>query len=282
MRRLVAASMLALLVACGGSDDDASTDDAAGAGGDGAGAGGSGAGGDGTGATGGAPSGGGCDATPGTHTGDGTFYAADGSGNCSFPASKNLDVAAMNDPEYAGSAVCGACAAVTGPKGSLTVRIVDRCPECKKGDLDLSAEAFAKIAEPKDGRVSISWKLVACDVSGPIVYHFKEGSNEWWTAVQIRNHRFAIAKLEYKDAKGAYVEVKRESYNYFVEPKGMGKGPYAFRVTDVMGHVLTDEGIAFVENGDSAGAAQLPACPLTTAHRPAAARRPLFRGARPC
>ena len=32
----------------------------------------------------------------------------------------------MNDAEYAKSAACGSCLAVSGPKGKVTVRIVDR------------------------------------------------------------------------------------------------------------------------------------------------------------
>ncbi len=199
--------------------------------------------------------------TAATFTGDGTYYNADGSGNCSFDASPNdLMVAAMNDPDYAGSALCGACATVTGPKGQVTVRIVDRCPECKHGDLDLSPQAFGKIADMSAGRVSISWQLVACDVTGPIQYKFKEGSNQWWSAVQIRNHRYAIDKLEFKDDSGKYVSVARESYNYFVQSSGMGPGPYTFRVTDVFGHTLEDTGIAFVEGGVKDGKAQFPAC----------------------
>jgi len=116
-------------------------------------------------------------------TGDGTFYDADGSGNCSFdPSPDDLMVAAMNQTDYAGSAACGACAAIDGPDGSVVVRIVDRCPECSPGDIDLSADAFARIAAPVAGRVAIRWRYVACAVVGPVRYRFKEGSNPFWTA----------------------------------------------------------------------------------------------------
>ena len=196
---------------------------------------------------------------PVDHTGDGTFYAADGSGNCSFDPTGDLMVAAMNHDEYAGSAVCGACVHVVGPSGEVTVRIVDQCPECKVGDIDLSPEAFSLLADKTLGRVTIHWKYVPCDVAGPIVYHFKEGSNQWWTAVQIRSSRYAIAKLEFKK-DGQYVEVNRLDYNYFVADSGMGPGPYSFRVTDVKGQVVEDVGIPFVEAGDAPGAAQLPVC----------------------
>jgi expansin len=96
-------------------------------------------------------------------------------------------------------------------------------------------------------------------VTGPIVYHFKEGSNQWWTAVQIRNARFAIAKFEFQK-DGQYVAVNRLDYNYFVADAGMGPGPYDFRVTDVEGNVLEDKGIPFKEAGDEPGASQFPAC----------------------
>ena len=196
---------------------------------------------------------------PVDHTGDATFYAADGSGNCSFDPTGDLMVGAMNHTEYAGSAVCGACVHITGPSGEVTVKIVDQCPECKVGDIDLSPEAFSLFADKSLGRVDIHWKYVPCDVAGPIVYHFKEGSNQWWTAVQIRSSRYAIAKLEFKK-DGQYVAVNRLDYNYFVADSGMGPGPYSFRVTDVKGQVVEDTGIPFIEAGDAPGAAQLPVC----------------------
>ena len=105
-----------------------------------------------------------------THTGDATYYDfADGSGNCGFdPTPNDLMVGAMNQTDYAGSNACGSCAHLVGPEGEITIRIVDRCPECKPGDIDLSPDAFAKIAAIEKGRVDISWRYVPCSVSGPI------------------------------------------------------------------------------------------------------------------
>ena len=120
--------------------------------------------------------------------GDGTYYGATGGGACSYdPSPTNLMVAAMNAPQWQNSQVCGTCVDVTGPKGTVSVRIVDLCPECKSGDLDLSEEAFTMIADKAAGRVKISWVPVACAVSGPVGIHFKEGSNAYWMAVQVRN-----------------------------------------------------------------------------------------------
>ncbi|MBK9757165.1 MAG: hypothetical protein IPO88_27450 [Nannocystis sp.] len=193
--------------------------------------------------------------------GKATYYAADGSGNCSFDANPNDPlVAAMNTTDYAASAVCGACVAIDGPDGSITVRIVDRCPECPQGNIDLAEGAFPMIADKQLGIVPISWQYVSCPVAGNLVYHFKEGSNQWWTAVQVRNHRNAIAKFEYRAMDNTWKDVARVDYNFFIDESGMGPGPYDFRVTDVAGNTLEDHGVPFIEAGDSPGAGQFPAC----------------------
>ncbi|KAI8384341.1 RlpA-like double-psi beta-barrel-protein domain-containing protein-containing protein [Radiomyces spectabilis] len=95
-------------------------------------------------------------------SGDGTFYTV-GMGSCGTDDSNEDMVAALNAPQMGSSSNpnnnpnCGRKARVKGPKGSVTVKIVDTCPPCKKGDLDLSPAAFAKIADMSEGRVSISW-----------------------------------------------------------------------------------------------------------------------------
>lgn len=193
--------------------------------------------------------------------GKATYYDfADGSGACSFDATPNdLLVGAMNFPDYQASGACGACVAIDGPDGSVTVRIVDLCPECESGHIDLSPEAFSKVADLSLGVVPISWSYVSCGYSSPIRYKFKEGSNQWWTAVQIRDHNQRIDRFEY-ESDGAWVEVQRTDYNYFVEEQGMGPGPYHFRVTDVLGQTLEDDGVPFAEAGIMDGATQFPPC----------------------
>jgi expansin len=236
------AIVLVWLAACGGNSPPAGGDDDQ-SGGDGGLVGGS------------------CSAVPADETGDGTYYAADGTGNCSFDASPDdLMVVAMNHVDYADAQWCGACLAVTGPNGSVNVRVVDQCPECKQGDLDMAPQAFDMIADHAAGRVTITWHEIACDVSGPISYHFKDGANAYWTAIQIRNGRYPIAKVEAMKG-GAYVEVPRLDYNYFVQADGLGNGPYQLRVTDQRGHVVEDSGIALGDNVTRIGAGQFDACP---------------------
>jgi expansin (peptidoglycan-binding protein) len=197
------------------------------------------------------------------HQGIATYYDATGEGACGFDASPaDLMVTAMNADEYDHASYCGAYLHVEGPKGAIIVRVIDLCPECQAGHLDLSREAFAEIADLYLGRVDITWQLVSPEMDGPITYHFKDGSNQWWTAVQIRDHRNPVVKFEYLDPDRGWVTVPRTSYNYFVQTNpGMGPGPYTFRVTDWYGNMLTDAAIPHIEDGTVSGAAQFPPGP---------------------
>ena len=203
-------------------------------------------------------------------TGVATYYDATGVGSCSLepspPPSRDPSrappdrlVAALAATDYDHAAWCGACLAVAGPLGEVVVRVVDQCPGCKHGDLDLSREAFAAIAPLSDGRTKIAWRVVACPVTGPVVYQIKRGSNAFWTAIQLRNHRTPIARLEVRDAQGDYRAIARGDDNYFVA-HGLGAGPYALRVRDIHGRAL-DDAIAAGDGVARPGAAQFPDCP---------------------
>jgi len=195
-------------------------------------------------------------------SGEASFYDATGEGNCSFDASpEDLLVGAMNDRDYGTADWCGGCVEVDGPDGSVTVRIVDRCPGCAPGDIDLSREAFGQIAPLSAGRVPITWREVPCNVSGSLGYHFQDGANAFYTAIQIRNHRYPIAALAARNADGSWRDLPRVDYNYFVADPGLGDGPYALQVTDQRGHVIVDEGIALGDAVERTGAAQLEVCP---------------------
>lgn len=204
-----------------------------------------------------------CTDVPVVRLGRATYYTfADGGGACTFdPTPGDLFVAAMNSADYGNAIVCGMTVRVTGPKGEVTVRIVDRCPGCSSGDLDLSPQAFAAIADLPAGNVPIQWHMVPSAVTGPLQYHFKTESSQWWTAVQVRNSRFPVRSLEYLTAAGAFAVVARTDYNYFVATAGIGKGPYVFRVTDLFGRTIIDSAIVLAPNTNVSGKFQFPLCP---------------------
>jgi expansin (peptidoglycan-binding protein) len=139
-------------------------------------------------------------------------------------------VAALNSTQFAGSAVCGECLKVKGELGEVVVRVVDQCPGCRpNGGIDLSPQAFEKIAPKVKGRVPVTLTLVSCNVTGNVSYRFKDGTSEYWTAIQVQGHKIPIAKLEYQGASG-WVDMPRSSYNYFIAQKGVGKQPSGLKL----------------------------------------------------
>jgi hypothetical protein len=143
---------------------------------------------------------------------------------------------------------------------SVVVRVDDRCPECAAGDVDLSQEAFAKISPIEAGRIPISWKHASCTPPAAKLY-FKEGSSQWWTGVQVRDHRSPVASLDYRasGSGGAFTSLGREMYNYFIAPSGMGPGPYDIQITDVFGQKLTATGVALAVTTEIDLGQQFPA-----------------------
>lgn len=172
-----------------------------------------------------------------------TWYNAEGIGNCGFDPSPPADpyfVALTTVGGLYGNATwCGGCVEVQGPLGSVVARVVDSCPDCGPDHLDMSPQAFEKVARLVDGRVQIRWRFVSCPVEGPISYRMKEGSSQWWTALQVRNHRVPLKRLEWL-RQGSWVEAPRQDYNYFVEAKGMGEGALRVRVISWDNQFLED------------------------------------------
>lgn len=166
---------------------------------------------------------------------------SDGTGNCNFDVLLgDRYVAALNNTDYANGSVCGACAEVEGPsKQKVIVRVVDSCAGCTEGQIGLSQESFDTLGGQGQLQAPVRWRYVTCPVEGPVRYRFKEDSNPYWVAIQVRNHRVPIQKLEW-DKSGTWIEVPRQPYNYFVEPAGMGPGPIHLRVTATNGQQLED------------------------------------------
>ena len=180
------------------------------------------------------------------HTGEGTFYGGGYDGGCAMldPVDLRYYVVAMNLADYNNSQLAGAYIQVTGELGTINMLVTDLLPEGKKGDLDLHVDAFPLIAPAEKGRVPVSWKIIPLDTAAdaPVCYKYKEGTTQFWCGVQVRNHRYPITRLEYLDENGQFQEIQRRHYNYFESDK-MGAGPFTFRITDIYGQVIIDEGI---------------------------------------
>jgi expansin (peptidoglycan-binding protein) len=200
-----------------------------------------------------------CDQT--LHDGHATFYDfADGTGVCGYPAETGHQmVVALDTEELANTALCGACIHIWGPAAEATVLVVNGCPGCEVGHLDLSPEAYDIVAADYNGVPPITWQYVPCDVSGPIRYAYYSGSSTNFAWVQVRNQRYPIAKFEVLMADGDYVELEAGGWGYY-KAENLPAGSQSYRVTDIYGQVLEDTGIAVLDEGEVDGSEQFPMC----------------------
>lgn len=179
-----------------------------------------------------------------TYKGVATFYdTGSGDGACLFGPTSDVMTAAMNTADYETSKACGAYILVRAASGaSVTVRITNECPgDCLPGQLDLSPQAFAKLAAPVTGRIPITWSLLSPSAADPISIRYKTGSSQYWCGIQVIGHRNPVARLEVRTGSG-WVRLARTSYNYFLSENGSGCGG-SIRISDIYGEQLTVDGI---------------------------------------
>jgi expansin (peptidoglycan-binding protein) len=189
-----------------------------------------------------------CAAPPSTSakTGKATFYDLDGgTGNCSFPSAPSDDLfVALGPDQYSNGAACGTYLDVTGPKGKVRVKVLDSCPECDTGHLDLSRTAFKKIADEVQGIVPITYKTVKNPtVPGPLSVRIQEGASQYWFSALIDNHGNQLTSVKVAGPGGTFHTAKRADYNYWIIESGAGSGPYKLKITDLYGRTATLTGI---------------------------------------
>ena len=178
--------------------------------------------------------------------GKATFYQLQsGGGNCGFPGppADGLFVA-LPPGEYAGAARCGGHLDVRGPKGTVRVEVIDQCPECEAGHIDLSRTAFARIAALSQGEVPVSYHLVADPpLRAPLAFRVKEGSSAYWLDLLPIGTGNPVSKVELSAPGRGTLSLKRMDFGYWEATHGLGPGPFTVHVTDLRGHVAVAHGI---------------------------------------
>jgi expansin (peptidoglycan-binding protein) len=199
-------------------------------------------------------------------SGQATFYAADGGGNCSFDRVAEPLVVALGNTEYAAGAACGGYLDVKGPKGTVRVKVADRCPECAVGHLDLSRQAFARIGDTNAGIIKITYsKVTNPSVPGPVTVRVKEGSSRYWLALRLDNTGNALSTVELQSG-GSWKALSHTDYNYWIAQSGAGPGPFTVRTTDTAGRRTTLSGVTLTPGTvQRPGAAAGTTAPRTTA-----------------
>ncbi|MEH0928303.1 expansin EXLX1 family cellulose-binding protein [Micromonospora sp. CPCC 205558] len=206
------------------------------------------------------------------HKGKASFYDAGRSGgNCSFPGppADRLYVA-LGSSQYSKGAACGSYLDATGPKGTVRVMVMDQCGGCEPTKIDLSTEAFTRIADRSQGIASVTYRAVVNPpLDGGLTFRVKGGASQYWFAVQVGNHGNPLRSIEAKGTSGGFRKAARQSDNYWTVEGGLGPGPYSIRVTDVYGRQATAAGIRMVTKQVQRSTATLASTSPTPSNSPA-------------
>ncbi|KAI1186568.1 RlpA-like double-psi beta-barrel-protein domain-containing protein-containing protein [Nemania serpens] len=89
-------------------------------------------------------------------TGDITYYQP-GLGACGETNADSDAVVAMSPSQYAGS--CGKTITITKGGKTAKAKVVDKCPACASGSIDVSSTVFQSLADLSVGRTTVSWSF---------------------------------------------------------------------------------------------------------------------------
>ena len=207
------------------------------------------------------------------YQGRATFYDAAnpagglGASGYDVPVQSQLHkVVAINNVQWNGSEASGGFFEVSGPKqrdgaAPITVQVVDYLYERADG-FDMSAEAFADVADPVDGVVNIEYQLVGPGDDYVTAYGYSIGqgivvegidhTNPYYAAVRLNNHRYPIESVDLITDGGNLVELARESDNRFVLDGNYPLyGGQDLVVTDIFGQQVTLDDINITSGSDA-------------------------------
>lgn len=196
------------------------------------------------------------DSTP--VTGSSTFYGGNlAGGNCMFTTytlPKGIYGTAFSGQPWDDAANCGACIEITGPSGTpIVAMIVDQCPECTKGHLDLFPDAFTAVGGT-DGIVDTSYKFVECGISSPITLKNKSGTSAHWFSMQVINANVPVKSLEVSINSGkTWTQTTRKAYNFFENPSGFGTESVDVRVTSTTGKTIVVKNVGIAADSEHDG-----------------------------
>jgi expansin (peptidoglycan-binding protein) len=194
--------------------------------------------------------------------GTATRYSDTGIGMCGFPPhAPGAMVAALNAPQWEGAAHCGECLEVSGPLGTVTVKVTNQCPGCAAGDLDLDDVAFAQIAPLSGGPVQISWNRVDCEVDGNLQTRVLQGGSAWFLILQADQHRHGIASAQARfDPEGEWRPLARSDSNAFTLATGHEERSADVRYLSTAGESIQHRIPDIAIPGSIDSGQQFPAC----------------------
>jgi expansin (peptidoglycan-binding protein) len=180
--------------------------------------------------------------------GSASHYTAGRNGMCNLGTPAEGAYAALGRAEYAGGKACGTYLDVTGPKGTTRVQVVDMCPGCPAGKVDLGTGAFARIGELSAGIISVTYGQVRDPQVGPLQVKLTGGTNRSSLTAIVNNHGNPLSAVELQTPSG-FVALRHNVDNTWNGPSGAVSAPVTLRISDVHGHQVLVPGLALGQAG---------------------------------
>jgi expansin len=209
-----------------------------------------------------------CSAIAQDFTGDMTAYTLSSpmAGNCNYMtagAGASVNYAALNAPQFDSTKSCGRCALIScadtrckDKTKTQLVYLLDQCPECKSGDLDVAPSVFKTLTGSDPARYKIKWKFVNCPVKGSLQYCLKVGSNPYWIAVQPANSAVGIKSMT---INGKPTTMVPSAYYYLLQsPTPVNLSSIQISVTSIGGQTV-NETVSLTTNKCTPGTKQFTA-----------------------
>lgn len=162
---------------------------------------------------------------------------------------------AINGEQIDNSLTCGMCALVEYKDKKEVILLDNICPECKKGDIDLSHEAWKKlVGDDNYSRYKAKWSFVDCDK-----FSFKEKGiilqphhiNYWWLAITPSNMKCGVETIQIMFKNGNWISMDRDNNKmnglYFIYHAEI-KPPFKFKLISRIGDELETEWYDKIEN----------------------------------
>jgi expansin (peptidoglycan-binding protein) len=176
--------------------------------------------------------------------GSASYYTTSRNGLCSLGAPSTDAYVAVGRAEYAGGKACGTYLEVHGPNGTTRVQVVDMCPGCPAGKIDLSKAAFQRVGALSAGIIAVTYDTVRDpQLPGPLRVKLKGGTGYSSLTAVIDNHGNPLSTVELQ-TPGGFVGLRHSEDNLWTAPWGAVSAPVSLRVSDVYGHQALVTGLA--------------------------------------
>ena len=142
-------------------------------------------------------------------------------------------------PNVAG--YCDACIWMVTDEGKSAMLRVVTYGDTTPNSVDVSPQAYGVLDSGEYPR-HMTWQFAKCPDTGPMLYEFQTGANEWWTSLWVRNARVPLVKVEVKSANhSSWVELQRGGDGTLTDNGGFGAGPFSIRSTGVDGQEVIQD-----------------------------------------